>query len=46
MMGGDPASVGRVKPVLRKYASNILHFGDVGKFVTYPPLVFHMWKMI
>lgn len=31
MMGGNPITVSRVKPLLENFSTNIVHFGDVGK---------------
>ena len=31
MMGGNPVTVGRVKPLLENFSTNIIHFGDVGE---------------
>ena len=31
MMGGNPVTVGRVKPLLENFSTNIVHFGDIGE---------------
>jgi 6-phosphogluconate dehydrogenase (decarboxylating) len=31
MMGGNPVTVGRVKPLLQNFSTNIVHFGDIGE---------------
>lgn len=39
MMGGNPVTVGRVKPLLENFSTNIVHFGDIGEQY-YPELNF------
>ena len=39
MMGGNPVTVGRVKPLLENFSTNIVHFGDIGERC-YPELNF------